>query len=766
MARVSLHVEGIVQGVGFRPFVYCKAMALGLSGWVKNGCSAVEIEAEGSPEAIEAFVRALEFDVPKPGAVARIERRELPARTGAAPPSSGFSILPSEEGARPVPLLPADLATCADCMAETLAPEGRRRGYPFTTCARCGPRCTIIESLPYDRDRTSMRTFALCDDCQHEYEDPRNRRFHAETIACPRCGPRLSLLSPAGEEIAEAARALRDAAAALRAGRVVALRGVGGFQLLVDATDSDAVRVLRRRKRRDEKPFAVLFADAHAAAAAAVLSAEEMRALVGPEAPIVLARRRVPSVLAPEVAPRSPLVGAMLPASPLHRLIAEAAGRPLICTSGNLSGEPLAVDVPEALTRLAGIADLFLVHDRPIVRAIDDSVVRAGPDGISVIRRARGFAPLSVARWAADAPVLGMGAHLKSTMTLAVGGELLTSQHLGDLDGPAAVDLLERTARDMTRFFDLRPSVIACDLHPDYASSRLAERLAREWGAEVVRVQHHHAHVLSVVAEHGLDEGEVLGLAWDGVGLGADGSAWGGEALVASASGFRRVAHLRPFPLPGGDRAAREPRRSALGLLYATLGPDTLTAARALGDESAASCLLAAMTRGFAAPLSTSVGRLFDAVAALLGLRDTCSFEGQAAMELEGCAATHPDPRPEPYPLPLSDGAPAVADTGPLVRAVLTDRAAGRPLAEMAARFHAGLVDLGARVAERVNLPRVVLAGGCFQNDLLTRALTSRLRADGFDVRLPARVPTNDGGISVGQAAIAARSYESRNGGR
>lgn len=755
MARVSLHVEGVVQGVGFRPFVHGKATALGLSGWVKNGRGGVEIEAEGPPEGIEAFVRALEFDLPKPGAVTRIERRVIEVRPGAVE-GPRFLILPSEEGARPAPLLPADLAPCADCMSETLAPGGRRSGYPFTTCARCGPRYSIITSLPYDRDRTAMRDFPLCDDCRREYEDPNDRRFHAETIACPRCGPRLSLLSPTGKTTAEGEASLDAAASALREGLIVALRGVGGFQLLVDATNPDAIRMLRHRKRRDEKPFAVLFVDIHAAAAAALLSDEEIHALTGPEAPVVLARRRGTSALAPEVAPGSPLVGAMLPASPLHRLLAEAVGRPLVCTSGNLSGEPLAVDVPEALARLAGIADRFLVHDRPITRTVDDAVVRAGPDGMAVLRRARGFAPQSVARIHTDKPILGMGAHLKSTITLAVGGELVTSQHLGDLEGPAAVDLLERTARDMARFFEVRPAVVACDLHPDYASTRLAERLAQEWGAELVRVQHHHAHVIAAMAEHGL-EGEVLGLAWDGAGLGTDGHSWGGEAIVASASDFRRVAHLRPFRLPGGDRASREPRRSALGLLHATLGPGALTPMRGHWDEHALSSLLTAMDKGFSSPISTSVGRLFDAVAALLGLRDICSFEGQAAMELESCAATHPDPRPEPYPLPLSDGTPAVADTAPLVRALLADRDAGRPAPEMAARFHASLIDLGVRIAERVHLPRVVLAGGCFQNDLLTRALASRLRAAGFDVRLSTRVPTNDGGISVGQAAIAAR---------
>lgn len=754
MPRVCLHVRGIVQGVGFRPFVFQRATALGLSGWVKNGKSGVEIEVQGFEEAIETFVRALEVDLPRPGRVFSIARTE--AREDAA--AEGFSILPSDEREKPAPLVPPDLSVCAACLAESLAPSGRRSGYAFTCCARCGPRYSIIEALPYDRARTSMRVFPRCDDCRREYEDVSDRRFHAEPIACPQCGPRLSLLSPAGERLAEQAEALSLAARELKNGKIVALRGLGGFQLLVDATSPAAVIELRRRKEREEKPFAVLVRDIEAALREALLSEVEIAALTGPEAPIVLARKKLDSTLAEEVAPNNPLVGLLLPATPLHHLLALTVGKPLVCTSGNISGEPLCTDTDEALARLGAIADSFLTHDRPIVRPVDDSVVREGPrQTLTVLRRARGFSPLSVGKLEDTRSILGLGAFLKSTVTLSARGELVTSQHLGDMDDPASIDLLERTARDMCRFFDVRPEIIACDLHPDFASTRLAERLATECGARLVRVQHHHAHIAAVMAEHGL-EGEVLGLAWDGYGFGADGQAWGGEALVVSDEGARRVAHLAPFRLPGGDRAAREPRRSALGLLVATLGPTRAFAEmNDLFDAPQANALCAAITSGFSAPETTSVGRLFDAVAALAGLRGKCSFEGQAAMELEWAAETNLS-LVEPFPLPLSNDTPAVADLVPLAEALLADRAAGLGAPHLAARLQNTLVELAWKIAERAGLPHVALAGGCFQNVFLARATRERLERAGFSVLAPAAVPVNDGGISVGQVLVASRA--------
>jgi hydrogenase maturation protein HypF len=440
----------------------------------------------------------------------------------------------------------------------------------------------------------------------------------------------------------------------------------------------------------------------------------------------------------------------------MHRLLVDAVGQPLVNTSGNVSGEPLCVDTPAAIERLGTIADLFLTHDRPITRPVDDSVVREGPLGLAVLRRARGFAPLPVFRLADDRCILGVGAHLKSSVALSVRGDVVMSQHLGDLDDAASVDLLETTVRDMVRFFDVRPDVISCDYHPDFASSRLAERLAVEWNAGLVRVQHHHAHLAGVLAERGIEH-EVFGLAWDGYGFGVDGDAWGGEAFVVRPAEIRRLGHLMRFRLPGGDKAAYEPRRSALGLFAATMGNEALTFGKLLWPDRSAEALLQAMDRGFSAPWTSSMGRLFDAIAALLGIRNVCTFEGQAAMELEWCAETNPGGLPEPYPIPLSNGPLWIADLAPLVRGLVAHRLDGMATSEMAARFVSTVVDMGVRFCERAGLPTVVLAGGCFQNVLLTRALVRRLEAAGFQALLPIQVPVNDGGISAGQVAVASR---------
>lgn len=753
--RVSLHVKGIVQGVGFRPFVYQTARALGLSGFVRNARSHVELEAQGPREAVEALVRALRERLPKPGRVDELGRSEIPEKEG----ERDFRILESEPNAKPAPLLPPDLAICDACREETLAGEGRRAGYAFTCCARCGPRYSILESLPYDRARTSMRDFVLCAGCRREYEDPSDRRFHAEPIACPRCGPTLFLLSPNGTRIAEGDEALLDAAKGLREGNILALRGLGGFQLLTDATSEEAVERLRARKERDEKPFALLFADLSDLEEDAALTDAERAMLQSPEAPIVLVRRKASARLAHAVAPKNPLIGAMLPSTPLLLLLMREIGRPLICTSGNVSGEPLCTDTEDALLRLGAIADVFLTHNRAMMRPIDDSVVREGLGArITVLRRARGFAPIPVGKIAETRPILALGAFLKSTITLSVGGALCTSQHLGDMDDPRSVDLLERSARELCGFYEARPSVIACDLHPDFPSTRLAEKLAREWGATLVRVQHHHAHVASAMVEHGLS-GDVLGLVWDGYGFGTDGAAWGGEALCVSDGAMKRFSHLLPFRLPGGDRAAREPLRSALGLLLATFEPSE---ASSLADErmekTKARALLSAAQAGFSAPETTSMGRLFDGISALLGICTQTSFEGQAAMALQFCAEEDECDGGDAYPLPLTHEAPAVADLRPLLRALVDEKRAGQSAASIARRFHHSLADLAVRTAERAGLGRVVLAGGCFQNTLLARATRERLEKAGFEVFLPERVPVNDAGISVGQILVASQS--------
>ncbi|WP_437899861.1 carbamoyltransferase HypF [Sorangium sp. So ce124] len=763
MPRLALRVDGIVQGVGFRPFVYRRASALGLGGWVRNRPGGVEIEVQGPERSLHAFVAGLTRE---PSAPARVERIEIERR--AEEDAGPFQILASEAGSGARPSVPADLAVCEECAREVDSETGRRRGYPFTSCAQCGPRYTILSGLPYDRARTTMDRFPMCPACAAEYADPSDRRFHAEPIACPACGPRVQLVAAAGDPMEPGIRgsgspdgALREAAAAVLAGKVVAVKGLGGFHLLVDATSPDAVALLRRRKRRDAKPFAVMFGSLDAVRGACRVSPAEADALRGPEAPIVLLRRLSSAAarvaVADAVAPGTPRLGALLPYTPLHRLMLQLVGRPVVCTSGNLSDEPICTDTSDALERLSGIADLFLVHDRPIVRPLDDSVARVGPAGVELLRRARGFTPLPLPLRVDAPPILALGGHLKSTTALFFDGQVVVSQHLGDAHTAEGAALIERTALDLARQFRVRPERVACDLHPDYASSRIAEQLAAAFRAPLVRVQHHHAHVAACVAEHGLD-GPVLGLAWDGAGYGLDGALWGGEALVVDGASFRRAAHLRSFPLPGGERAMREPRRSALGLLWELRGEGARDHARSWFREAELGPLLSMLARGTSSPRTTSVGRLFDGVAALAGLRGAASFEGQAAMELE-CLAEAAGAQAG-YPLPLRAGAPgvpAVLDFGPLIDAVLDDRRDGVTPGVIAARFHAALADVAEALAAASGLGRIVLAGGCFQNALLAASIRERLAARGVEVYAPRLYPPGDGGLSLGQVLVAAR---------
>jgi hydrogenase maturation protein HypF len=816
--RVALVVRGTVQGVGFRPFVRRAARALGLSGWVRNGRDAVRIEVEGDARDVEAFCEAVAREPPPAARIVAIERRERPApadrderdgdgdgreRDGDGERDGAFRILPSAEDAAAAPVLPPDLATCDACLRDVAAPDGRRRGYAFTSCASCGPRYSIALALPYDRKNTTMASFAMCEACASEYGDVDDRRYHAQPIACARCGPTLAWVA-AETETETGAEPIARALEVLAQGGVVAVRGLGGFQLLCDATSDAAVRELRARKRRPDKPFAVMFRDRDDLARSALVTSAAARALASPEAPIVLVDKRAGArVLSDAVAPGSPWIGAMLPYTPLHALLLRGARGPLVCTSGNVSEEPICTSNEEAFERLASIADGFLCHDRPIVRPLDDSLVRASERRAVVLRRARGYAPRAVARLPAEPPahatststatstatptatstatstatptatptptVLALGAHLKSTVTLAHQGSLVASQHLGDLASLESRDLLRRTALDLCAFFDAKPNVLACDLHPEYASTRLAEELARVWDLPLVRVQHHHAHVAACMAEHGVppDE-EVLGLAWDGTGFGLDGAIWGGEALLCRGARFERFAHLRPFPLPGGDLASRDPRRAALGLLFEAM-PRALDAFARPWFGPELPLHVRALERRVNAPVCTSVGRLFDAIAALLGEDRRASFEGQRAMALEALAATAPADGGR-YALPVREarapGDPLVADTAPLLAAIVAELRAGADRARVARRFHESLVELGATLAALAararGVSRVALTGGCFQNALLAERLEERLARDGFTVLVPTLVPANDGGISVGQAWIAALGRRSR----
>lgn len=750
--RRAISVEGVVQGVGFRPFVYRLALRLGLSGRVQNRPDGVRIEAQGSAEALDAFVQALRSEAPAQAVVERVAAEERPP----VPGEQGFAIAASDADAKARPSIPADLALCAECAREIATPGERRHAYPFTNCTNCGPRYSIIEGLPYDRPRTSMKSFTLCADCEREYRDPLDRRFHAQPVACPRCGPELVLLDPSGAPLSRGPEALRSAARALLSGSIAALKGIGGFQLLCDATRGAAVRALRERKRREAKPFAVMFPSLESLAAHASVSREEAKALASPQAPIVLVRQipGAPEPLAGEVAPGNPRVGAMLPTSPLHRLLMDAVGRPLVCTSGNLSDEPMCTETSEALERLGRVADLFLAHDRAIVRPVDDSVGRVGGEGFELLRRARGFAPMPASLLEGGPCVLALGGQMKGTVALALGDRAIVSQHLGDLDSPEGAALLERTTEDLLRFFEAEPEVIACDLHPDYTSTRLAEALAARRSLPLERVQHHHAHAAAVMAEAGL-RGAALGFSWDGTGFGEDGAIWGGEALVVDGGSYRRAAHLRPFRLPGGDAAIRDPRRALLGLAYASANPRLLEAARALFAPGERAALGSMLERGFNAPLTTSAGRLFDGVSALLGVRTAPGFEGQAAMELEFAAGEEGDGEAYEIPLESAGGGPLVADWAPMLEALLDDRRRGASVALCAARFHGALAGLAAAIARRTGAARAVLGGGCFQNDRLARATRARLRAAGVEVHSPRLFPPNDGAIALGQLAVA-----------
>lgn len=757
VVRARVTVRGAVQGVGFRPFVYRMAQALALSGHVSNAADGVRLEIEGSPEAVALFLDSLQQQ-PPPHAIIESVHTEFIPTTGHA----GFSIHSSEHRARTITQVLPDLAVCPECLAEMRDPANRRYRYPFLNCTHCGPRYSIIHSMPYDRAETAMAAFAMCDACASEYENPVDRRFHAQPTACAACGPRLSWRDAAGADSGLLEEdALQYAVQTLRNGHILALKGLGGFQFCCDAGNNDAVTRLRTRKQRPSKPFAVMFPNMEALARYCHCDAAEREALMSPEAPIVLlhARPHADLPLSRAIAPGGGLIGAMLPYTPLHHLLLTDFNGPLVATSGNRSDEPICIDEKAAPAQLAGIADGYLIHDRPIVRPVDDAVVRVMAGELTVLRSARGYAPLSLQVAGRHRPILALGGHMKNTVALTPPGHIILSQHLGDLDTPASRELFARTIRDLCTLYDLQPDRVVTDLHPDYFSTRFAETL----GLKAIAVQHHYAHVLSCMAEHRL-AGPVLGIAWDGTGYGADGTVWGGEFLEATVLGFERKGHLRPFRLPGGERAVTEPRRAALGLLFEVYGGDEamMPSCAALLDmpESDARVMWRMIARAVNSPVTTSAGRLFDGVAAILGVSRETSFEGEAAMRLEAIA--DPQNCHQPYPMPLAAGADtaSVLDWIPTVRAVLAGIAMGETPSAASARFHAALAHGAARIAVGLNAGRVVLTGGCFQNARLLEETHKAIEAAEIKVYRHRRVPPNDGGIAVGQAYFALHQRE------
>ncbi len=765
-ARLRLTLRGVVQGVGFRPFVYNLAHRCSLSGYVLNTGHGVTIEVEGAAAALDAFVRALPAEAPP---LARID--DMQAATVAVRGDNEFVIAESGEAGSAFALVPSDACTCEVCRAETRDPANRRFWYPFTNCTHCGPRYSIILDIPYDRPLTTMAEFAMCEACRREYGNPADRRFHAQPNACPVCGPTLSLAPDFEGVMAGGTREiLAHVAGRLLAGGMVAWKGLGGYQLACDARREDTVAELRRRKRRSEKPFAIMIADIATAERLCFVSPRERVCLLSPERPIVLLRRRPGAGLAEAVSPGNPTTGVMLPATPMHDLLflalEERAGAsiPLVMTSGNRSEEPIAVDNGDAERRLADVADIFVHHNRRIHTRVDDSVVRVLDEDVLPVRRARGYAPQPVWLGLGEAQVLACGAQQKNTLCLTRAGFALPSQHLGDLENYETLEFFEQTRERMCRLFHVEPEAIAHDLHPGYLSTQWARQ---QGGMRRIGVQHHHAHIAACMAEHRLRE-RVIGVAWDGTGLGTDETIWGGEFLLADLAGFERAAHLRTVLLPGGDAAVREPWRVAHSyLLDACDGHiPSLPALDRLPAQRRA--VVDTMLRQRVNTIATSsAGRLFDAVAALIGLNATVSYEGQAAVALEAIAGGTDMTGAVPYAWKLAEDGTAEDGTAEIdframIHALLEDVLRGEAQPRMAARFHqtliAAITGVCGRIRQQTGIAQVCLGGGCFQNLLLLRGARDSLGAAGFQVFFPRVVPANDGGISLGQAAVACQA--------
>ncbi len=785
--RLKVTIHGAVQGVGFRPFVFRLATEMKLPGWVLNSSQGVFIEVEGQKEQLDGFLLRLQKEAPPRAFIQSLEFSFLdPVHF----PS--FEIRKSDPGGEKTAFVLPDIAICPDCLNDVFDPSNRRYRYPFTNCTNCGPRFSIIEALPYDRRSTSMKKFVMCKECQTEYESPSNRRFHAQPNACPQCGPQLQLWDNEGKRIAGHNDALVQTAEAIRNGKTVAVKGLGGFHLMTDARNEEVVRRLRERKHREEKPFALMFPSFEAVRIECIVSNLEERLLLSPESPIVLLERNKPAIsiqqsavssrqpavsdqqslisapeahtpsaynLSSSIAPHNPYLGVMLPYTPLHHLLLRELGFPVVATSGNLSDEPICTDEHEALVRLKGIADLFLVHDRPIVRHVDDSIVRVMMGREMILRRARGYAPLPISVASHNIPpVLAVGAHLKNTIALTSGSNVFISQHIGDLETQESLDAFHYVIADFKTLYEINPQTIACDLHPDYLSSKFARALV----GEISEVQHHYAHIASCMAENQLD-GEVLGVSWDGTGLGLDGTIWGGEFLLTTAASFERVATFRSFRLPGGEKAIKEPRRTAAGLLFewnkGELPGDMSLEPMKSFTKPELDVIQQMLKNGVNSPVTTSVGRLFDAVASLIGLRQHMNFEGQAAMELEFLTADQKTEEHFSFVVEHSNPPPSllVINWQPMIVEILAEskRAASLPL--IAIKFHNTLVECILEVAQRIGRERVVLSGGCFQNRYLTERTVQRLQEEGFRPYWHQRIPPNDGGISLGQAFAVAR---------
>ena len=768
LRREALEVRGVVQGVGFRPFVYQLATEEGLAGFIGNSTGGVTIEIEGPPERVASFLRRLRAEAPPLSHIDSVVSQIIPPKQ-----EKGFRIIASQARGQVSTGIPADAATCADCLRELFDPSDRRYRYPFLNCTNCGPRFTITRRIPYDRPQTSMAKFTMCAACQAEYDDPANRRFHAQPNACPICGPQVWLVAADGSAMASA-DPVKETIDRLMAGGITAIKGIGGFHLAADATNEGAVMRLRERKHRYGKPLAIMVRDLDAARAICELNGAEEAMLLTPARPIVLARARAGCGIAQSVAPGNAWLGVFLPYAPLqHLLFADPRVTALVMTSANLSEEPIAIDNDEALARLGQIADAFLMHDREILQRCDDSVMALVDGASQFLRRARGFVPLSVElpEFLGEVPpLLAVGGHLKNAFTLAKGRFAYQSQHLGDLENTIGLDFFRESLAHLMHTFEIEPEVVVHDLHPGYLSTSWAKQWAAERGLRLIAVQHHHAHIAACMAEHNL-AGPVIGVSLDGTGYGTDGKIWGGEVLICrlhspDPANFERFAHLEYVPMPGGEAAIREPWRMAFGAVTAA-GIDPELAAKLTGATPEQARVIEQMiARKINTPLTSSLGRLFDAVAAVVLNRREVDYEAQAAIELEGIAADEPDePAPDNYSLGVSGGdwakgKPATIATAALWRALLNDLQSGVSKPRIAARFHSavasGFIRAATQAREATGIVQVALSGGCLHNRRLARLLHSGLEAEGFRVLQHRGVSPGDGGLSYGQAVVAA----------
>lgn len=740
LKQLTVKVEGQIQGVGFRPFIFQLAQQFQQLGYVANHAQGVVIVIQGQVNQQQNFLNTLQSQLPPFAEIHSLTISENPHSR-----FTDFQIIPSQTDGKPSAFIIPDLAPCPACLSDLTNPNSRFYRYPFTSCCHCGPRYSIIQAQPFDRANTSMAAFQLCPACEQDYQNPNNRRFHAQTLSCPACGPNLQFISTAGVIHNDP---IKSAIELLQAGKILALKGIGGFQLLVDSNNQAAVERLRQRKQRPYKPLALMVADLNAAEQLGFISEPQQAALTSAAAPIVLLQRRATNTVAKAVADNNQLLGIMLPASPLHYLIAQAMLSPLVVTSGNRHHQPLCIDNQQALGELGEIADGFLLHDRVIQRPVDDAVVRVIAGKMTVLRLGRGYAPLTIATRLPVPNRLALGGHLKNTLALGVDQQIINNQHLGDLDNPDNQRQALAAIKDLQQLYGIENPNLIHDLHPDYFGSRYASS-----PTDSQAIQHHHAHILACMAEHQLQP-PVLGFAWDGAGLGNDGLTWGSEALLINQQGFQRIAHLRPFALIGGDSAAREPRRIALALLYQLHGDQLNDQSASLQSFAAAqrSVLKQMLVKNLNCPLTTSAGRLFDAIASLLDICQINDYEGQAAMLLEQQANL--STLNAEYPFELSETTPNVIDWQPLLKALLLDLNQS-PIHDIAAKFHNTLATIILQLAKRAGVKCIVLSGGCFQNAYLTAQTVAKLEAAGFTVYRHQKLPPNDGGLAVGQLYAA-----------